>query len=514
MKRRIIPLILALLFLLAACQSQSDEAWNAATGSSTAPSSDPASEESSAAGEPEPESQNLTVSMGLYADFDSVVLMAKEFEAEHEGTKITFDYDMDISERMSMSDEDYGQRRDSYLAATQVKLMSGEAADILYDISGLNHYSLSRSGVYADLGEFWTRDMDDGEFFMPVMDACMVDGKRSIIPFGFALPVVYVNSRITDALEIDLSGRSAVSTTEMIEWYHSAREQGVLAEDSPMFFGFDSDYRTVPLYQLECTRYIDVEGREAALDSPESVSYLDSLLTLPGDVDDSQFQQAMNVPLSDELIRQKATGEPTNVQNDPDLGLGGLYQDYVTQGKEALFYYGYLYDITARDAIQNPCEYMAGPFAATNSQDQSAVLPMLELVVTSSCKNPELAWEFIKYCISGRETLELSMQNRYIFNNFLSVNRANAALQVRDSKGFWSGNSEYNHLSWYWAEDPDPEEAFAAIDRFLDRGVLNYKLYTNGNVAEILRKYLEQGLTDSAQCASELQDQAYIWLNE
>ncbi len=102
---------------------------------------------------------------------------------------------MDVSEMMSLSQED--QRYDSCLASTQVKIISGDAADILYGVSRMNLYSMSHSGVFTDLREFWERDMNDGGFFMPVLDACMVDGKRSIIPFGFALPVVYVNKHAT-----------------------------------------------------------------------------------------------------------------------------------------------------------------------------------------------------------------------------------------------------------------------------------------------------------------------------
>lgn len=202
--------------------------------------------------EPQEGAKTLTISTSVYADFDAVVLMAKEFETQHEGVKLEFDYNMDVSEIMSLSQEEQDRRR--------------------------------------------------------------------VIPFGFALPVVYVNSRVTDALEADLSGRTSVSTLDMISWYNSAREQSVLDADSPVFFGGGTDYRTTPLYQTECIRYIDIEGPKASLASQEFVNYLESLMALPGDAEDSQFSLCRNIPLSDELVRCKVTGGQTKAQNILNLG--------------------------------------------------------------------------------------------------------------------------------------------------------------------------------------------------
>lgn len=45
---------------------------------------------------------------------------------------------MDINESISLSLDEYAQRRETYLTRLKTKLMTGEAADIVYGVSGLN----------------------------------------------------------------------------------------------------------------------------------------------------------------------------------------------------------------------------------------------------------------------------------------------------------------------------------------------------------------------------------------
>ena len=44
-----------------------------------------------------------------------------------------------------------------------------------------------------------------------------MDGKLCTLPFSFSPDVVYLNKRVTDALQLDLAGRVAVNCDELLD---------------------------------------------------------------------------------------------------------------------------------------------------------------------------------------------------------------------------------------------------------------------------------------------------------
>ena len=505
-------LVVLLCLCLPGCQnSGSDDAWNEAVGATPQPSEAPEASEASL--EEEDTTRKLVITEPLYYGDDDIVWLANEFMAKNKDVEITFEYEMDVNESMSLSQEEYDQRHENYLSQLKTKLMTGEAPDIIRGVSGLNLYAMSQSGVFQDLSEYWAGDMDPEDFFMPVLEAMQVDGKQSIVPYGFYSYVAYVNRRVTDGLGIDLAGRNSISAAEMIDWYNQAREQGLLDQDAPMFFGQEPDYQTT-LYSYERGAFIDPTQREAHFDAPEVSAFLADLQALPQVDDFTYFSYAPYAPLTDELIRTRLTGEETKVQNYDDMGADGKFLDYVQQGKEGLFSIDNLSETTARTAADNPCEYVAGPYIVTDSKGQAQIIPYEEVAVSSSCKDPELAWEFIKYCISARDSLDMGGGNRYLGYNVLSINKTNCRLQLEKVKDTWGGQPGYANLSWFWAQDTDPQDIQSALDGLLDRPLINRAMYSVPGAADILDEFLNRQLTDAKECAAKLQDQAYVWLNE
>lgn len=512
--KRLTALLLAILLCLClpGCQSNgSDDAWDEAVGATPQPAETQAPSEASL--EEESTTRKLVIAENMFSSVDSITLLANEFMAMNKDVEISFEYEMDTNEYMSLSIDEYAQRLDTHIAQLKTKLMTGEAPDIIYETSGLNLYAMTQSGVFQDLSEYWERDMASEDYFMPVVEAMRINGKQSIIPFAFNAYVVYVNRYITDALDIDLDGRDSITSAEMIEWYNRAREQGLMGQEAPMFFGQEPSYR-LDLYSFQRSAYIDSDQREAHFDDPEVSAFLSELQSLPEIDDTAYIGYSQYIPLTDELLRYRLDGTETKVQNYEELGMAGNFLDYVQQGKEGLFAVDYLNSKTARDGVNNPCEYMAGPLIVTDSKGQVPVMPTNELAVSSSCKDPELAWEFIKYCISSRDTLDMGGAAKYANDGLLSINKANCRLQIEDAKDFWGRQPGYSNLSWYWAEDTAPEEVQAALDGYLDRPVVNYKMSSIPNAGDILEQLLTQRLIDPEQAAAELQDQAYIWLNE
>lgn len=504
-------LCLIMCLALPACRTESDEAWEALMGKpKPVPTPAPMNAEAE-----EPEAGDglrgtLTISQYVSTQSDPIPLLAKEFMKLHPGVKI------DIENYIGLFDllqENQDQMYERYQAQLRMQLISGEAADIILETTGLNLRTLSQSGVLRDMRDNWERDMDSEEFFTPVIDLGVVEGKMCVAPYNFSASMVYVNRRVADGLGLDLSQRAAIRTDEMIDWYNQARDQGLLEPDAPMVFDQPKDWYS-QLFDLERSRYLDQVNHIAHFDN-SCVHFLQALQNLPaGLVTQTAYSNTSTPAVVNELIRCRATGQETSLTNDDSVLLGrAQHRDYVLGTKEGLFLLDNLDNTTLRDAAENPCEYLAGPFLVANSAGQVAMNFYRSLAITSCCREPELAWEFIKYCLSTREAAELSMMVDYNGSG-ICTNRQNQWLTAQKKRLSMAGQPEYNNLGWYWVSDPAPEAMSAALDRLLSVPLINAKLYNMEDVNGYLDEFLVHRLTTAEQCAQKLQEQAYIWLNE
>lgn len=517
--KRLTALLLAMLLCLClpGCRSsESDDAWDEAVGATPQPAKTQAPSEAS---REEDTSRKLVITTSTLFSTDSIIPLANEFMACRKDVEITFDYEIDGVEYGSITEDDYEQRRQTYLTQLKTKLMTGEAPDIIYETAAFDVYAMTQGGVYRDLSEYWERDIDPENYFMSVVDAMRVDGKLPLVPFHFNADVIYANRHITDALGIDLDGRDSITADEMIDWYDQAREQGIMEQDAPMFFGQEPEYWYDDVYRFQRTAFIDPSQREAHFDDPQAIDFLSKLYSLPTGIDDLAFSDTANVctpPMTDELLRVRLDGAETEVSNDDCYGCTYNCLDYVQQAKEGLFAHNMLQGLSARDRVYDPYQYMAGPFMVTDSAGRTAISHYADLVVTSSCQDPELAWEFIQYCISERDSMLMNGGTvRYdIGPSFMCINKNNCRLQVEDAKKDWQAMHGYENLPWYWAEDVSPEDCVAAFDNLLGRPLVDYSMYNVPGAHDIIEQLVAQRLIEPAQAAAKLQDQAYIWLNE
>ena len=132
----------------------------------------------------------------------------------------------------------------------------------------------------------------------------------------------------------------------------------------------------------------------------------------------------------------------------------------------------------------------------------------------SSLKNKELAWEFIKYCLSTREEPTF-----YKLTGLHSVYTVGVPVNIenyRKAAEFLStGNSFGTYVLGYPGsyEGLDPDATVEEMEAMLAVNTVYAGAY-NVDVQEYLDEFYVNGLTTAEQCAQEIQGRAEIWLNE
>ncbi len=92
--------------------------------------------------------------------------------------------------------------QDEYFEKLRVEIPAGKGPDVVYELSTYlpDVYKTMASGVFIDLNPYFANDPDFcfEDYNQTVMDACMLQGKRYIVPIVYVAPILLTSQEILD----------------------------------------------------------------------------------------------------------------------------------------------------------------------------------------------------------------------------------------------------------------------------------------------------------------------------
>lgn len=493
-KRKLSALLLTLCLLLSltGCQGK------APTGpaeSGAAPSSALRS-----AAEPEDSAGKKLTALTTYKhDYAGLNPWVKDFARLHPDVEIELQYGVDSLG----SDEQW----ENYRTRWTTELMGGEAADILLDEGYVTPAQYEQSGLMYDIYEWMDADPDfhREDYFENLFEAFEINGHLYTLPVLSQFEFVYLNDELLKASGITLEPWDKINYKQILEIYRSAAAQGLLAEGFTLEY-MDMKPKARMFLDTEIVDYLDLENRRASFDSPAFIEFLTETKDIPGNKKISDGMALVGGSaqhMMEEFLKRNADGN-TCLMLDLAISLDGRI-----------------------DHMDEPLEGCAGPFVLTSAQGTQSFYPELKVAVPTSCKNPELAWEFLKFMIAPAEipaygqrwTPEGSVD---LSKSFVPVGREN----FRTFAKLYSQGA--NHVAetggTAWEEGFDLTTAPCPVtDQLLDRleAVLEGITKTKDRFGPLedlllptLQEYYETDTLTAEQCARRMQDRAEIYLNE
>ncbi len=533
MKKRFLALLLVgcLLIVLGACQTEQDEIYSQAVAEqksavSVQPTADP--NDPDYLGDPTPlpgTAYTPVPNDGLQGELviksymqttsysDCLDLLVQEFTKLHPEVEIYVDYHLPASKSFS-SREEWRMAKEQFRSNTQAELASGEADYLLYGVSDiLDMSSLSRNDILFDMASYWEKDPDirEEELYMPVLEACKVDGKMTVIPMSFSFTSVTFSQRVMEEVGIDLSGVKAMSSTQLLDWYDQARE---VKPDLNLFF---TSQGKDMLFSTERFDYIDFGTRTCSFDSQKFVDFLERTNGV-GNSDPDLREQGITGYGTPGLARYWEEYRETGIlplEVSMSLDAGFPQQDLVTRKAKEWFAVAGLESLYTFYTVQDPLPYLTRPYPLISSDGKLGISSYEEFAMPESMKNKDLAWEFIKYCLSTREDptfYELTgFRWPYVSQGF-PLNKENYRKMVNYiAAGNAYGTSLVGYPGNY--KGIDTEALLTELDEILTYDPINANAY-NVDVQEYLDEYYVNNLITAEECADKIQGRAEIWLNE
>lgn len=454
----------------------------------------------------------LTVKQYIWlGDQSNLRWLAEEFMQLHPGVTIRFDYELDARENNNLTVEERKLRRESFYAGLRMELASGESDYILFDVpEEINLPQLARNGLLTDLRPYWEGDPDiqRADYFENVVDAFTVDGKMPLLPLSFQFEVVFLSRPVLEEIDAVPASLFAVDSDRLLDWYEQARET-----QPDMNLLYTSPGKDV-LYSTERYRYLEPETKTALFDSPEFVSFLERTVRVLND--DPELDPAGELgrgygALADEAIRFQATGEvPESV-----LLYGSADNFWANMVTKSRPFFACVNSVQVFSLLntQQPLENIAGPYPLTSTDGKLGLSSNEVFAVPSGCQNPDLAWEFIKYCLREREQLTFSYLGPNVpgvsYTNKIPVNKNTFEKMVEE----YAAGKDVGVIGYSRFDGIDTEAVLNTLDRILSLRLVNAAEY-GIDVQDYLDEYYLQELTTPGQCAAKIQGRAKIWLNE
>ena len=433
LKKAITTILLMCVLLLMACRGGENEKGESAS-EEMAESTTYMEAETLEESEPEELTGELRIMTWLPSN--NLQYVIEDFMQEHPGVTVTVETNQ--VEKVASAE---------YMEKYTTRIMTGEGFDIIE--SGLvNMEKCVRQGLFADLYELMNADMDfhREDYFSCIFERAEVDGELPAFIYNVKPIYFHLNKKLLAKAGIEYT-KDTINFQELYDIYEKVREAA-----GERIFLTDAGYGYEGMSDYENGYFI----RNNLIDTDEFEEYLRMRHKLYSTVENRVpwIDGTMKIE-SDVLCCQSELKLPGNSVGDTDIN------DMFT-GTE---------DMTAYESMHG--ERYPSAMAA--------------LSISSFSENKELAWEFIKYVFSDKDT---SLNHSSLFS---------------PNKGKMEKVSEE-------LTPENREKLFRDIEAINTFKYADSNLYYN--LESVYEDYLVNDSITSEECRKELASRVYLYMNE
>jgi len=366
---------------------------------------------------------------------------------------------------------------ESYTARLRTQLMSGvDAPDIVNTSFMLDFVKAADNGMIIDLYPFWNNDPDivQEDYFDNIIRLYEYKNGLYAIPTAFFLDVIRINKRVTDSMNIEIDSKSEISVSDVLSIYLRALDGGTIGNNVKIVYGDPGKDVLLPFAVAD---FFDSRDKVARFDTPEFIEYL---------------KMSNQIPTGRTLYSGYTTG--------------ASFADIERANNSFISFDAAFFDRTI--GLSNATEFTSkGVFLLTPSGSYS-INPPETFAITGSCKEPDLAWEFIKYCIMESEEAPYGINggewngDRWRGSN--PINRNNHQKYMISTLNATTGFG-FNDEAYMWLL-----EGINRVDSTIPWAAVIFEL----GAQDILTVYFDQGLITAEEAARQLQERAEIYFGE
>ncbi len=388
---------------------------------------------------------------------------------------ISNDNAVDLSTIALETGDEYALAMQKYVDELNVQIISGNAPDLIF---GVNMTSVPPH-LLMDLNEFLENDPEyvREDYFDSVVRAHEVDGKLHEYPMTFYYYLYRFREDVMDELGIDVEELEVVDYNFLFDTLEKIKESGKFPEIK--YLGYEGQEGQRILYSEEMTACVDSETLEINFEVPQFINYLNTTKAyVPGTLPEFGFYTGSLEP-----------SVATNFFDEKSY-----FVEAVNTGKTFL-----------NKRMLSEIDGVTKAVPVTTSAGEMIVIAE-SIGIPTNAKNPELAWEFIKYCIE--ESGEVNTDWEFIG-------------KLNGDRFFYDIPINKNNFKMYYGENfvglPKEQEdnffeaVFEALEGNIRVPAMDREL---SNALFYIQTDFYNDLITAEECAKAMQERADIYMGE
>lgn len=391
-------------------------------------------------------------------------------------------------------DEDQFETLEGYANRISVELMTGKASDLV-DLSSLDVNRYVNSGLLCNLYDFMDNDatFNKSDYYTNVFEAMEYNNNLYAMPFAFLYDMVYASKPMAEGLRLDLTDVSGLNYIEMIDIYEKAKKH----HNFPQSFRFMPGAVKESFFNYEVIEFYDGKNKEAWIESEEFIQHLN-------------------------LTNNIYTGYSPENQ-------GGWYMTRIADGNDNFMKSDFMFskfESNSIDLYNMMIEYenILAPLPMLNSAGNAPFNIFSSMyAIPQSSSNKELAWEFLKYCISEKEKSDFQNKEEELlyfmmYQGWIPINIDNFYTSFRYSFENEIERIEKAGIDVKWKSDNKEELINKTLDQINQWNLERNKVVSDFELWILLKSDLENyyyyDLATAEETARIIQNKVFTYLNE
>lgn len=381
--------------------------------------------------------------------------------------------------RITAVDYEKYNNEDDWSAGTaklNADIASGQGPDIIISSSS-EAESYAAKGAYADLTDYLKNDpdVDYDDIFPNLIEACSYDGKLYMIA-----PYFYINTLVgkTSAL----GNKTSWTVDDFMNFANS------LPEGETVFSNVTRESFINAILSVNSSEYVDRVKAKTYFDSEDFIKLLEFAATLPENTED--YWETYDWSSDQTAFREDKAALQSFTLSDLE---GFNYTEKGTFGEDITF-------------IGYPCKEGNGSSISFNSV----------YCISSKCKYPEAAWQFIKTYLMKENQEEITYGIPASMSRFDELGEA-----AKEKPYYMDGNVKVEYSNTYWIGDTEIEipvctdEDIAKVKNFIlsVNKTADYVSEIENIITEEAAAFFE-GQKSAEDVATIIQSRASIYINE
>lgn len=337
----------------------------------------------------------------------------KKFETKYPNTKINVSSFSKMPEMKTvvnddgsvlqlMTSENDEQAKSDYINKVNTEIMSSNGADI-YAMDILPSYKYAEASQIENLNDYIKVDgsFNKADYRENILKAVEYKGEQYIFPIDYSFEYLAYDKTLFGEEEInEINKKNLFTFDELFSIAKSSFENK--NEEIKMFEFFGSEHLFRTQFNMNYSKFIDIENRKADFTNGEFISLLENfnIYNEKGYVKDSMPKNIIETGESIPKINLEQNDEQFFYKNKMQMGiLGDVYKN------ENINYITTFGSNSTNDEVFGILSNDKGEVSSSYSQAYA---------INSSSKNKKLAWEFIKFLASEEMQMSANLFSRPI----------------------------------------------------------------------------------------------------